>query len=121
MQSRYWSHVREPLHAGSSGGGMSGREESVRACVTGVRPLSDTWKVADLARRTCETVLRPHFGEAALEEAALGIGADERERLFVGLRGFAAAIEPAEQVGARGVPQVVVGELRVERLDEREP
>src|SRR3569623_1098413 len=45
-------HEREPLHAGSSGGGLSGREESVRASVTGVRPLSDTWKVADLAKRT---------------------------------------------------------------------
>ena len=51
------------------------------------------------------------FGEAALEEAALGIGADERERCAVCSGGFGFAAEAAEQVGARGVEQVVAGEL----------
>ena len=50
----------------------------------------------------------------------LGLAADEAERLAVGGGGLGAAIEAAEEVGAGGVPEVVVGEVGAERVDEGE-
>jgi hypothetical protein len=41
------------------------------------------------------------------------------ERIPVGKNCFVGAAEAAQQVGARGVPQVVVGQL--ERIEQREP
>src|SRR5262245_63377525 len=44
---------------------------------------------------------RLDFAEPALEESALGLVADQRQRPGVALRGLFAIAEPAQQVGAR--------------------
>jgi hypothetical protein len=54
-----------------------------------------------------------------LQEAALGLGVRELERAFVLRARFVAAAEAAEQVGARGVEVLVVGE--VEPVDQGKP
>src|SRR5688572_11935093 len=58
--------------------------------------------------------------QPALQEPPLRLAADERERGAIGRRGLVTAIEPAQQIRARGVPQVVVGELALELVDERQ-
>jgi len=60
----------------------------------------------------------PQLGAAPLEEAPLGVGADQLERAVVSGTGVVGAIEPAQQVGAHRVQVVVAVELQP--LDECE-
>src|SRR5207249_2123956 len=59
-----------------------------------------------------------HLAQAAFEEAALGVVAPERDRATVARRRLGRAAGAAEEIGARGGQQPIVGQLaaRLERV-----
>jgi len=56
------------------------------------------------------------LGETAAEEPSLGLGAGKFRRTLIGGASFVAASEPAQQVGARRMPVLVIAQ--VEPLDD---
>ena len=66
--------------------------------------------------------VRLHFAQPAFEKATLGVVGRERNGSGVGSRRICRASEPAQQIRARGVKQVIPVEIALggERVDERE-
>src|SRR2546422_23537 len=62
------------------------------------------------------------LAQPPLEKSALGVIGDQRERSRVALRRFRRGSETAQQIGARGMQQVVAVEVAGggQRFDERE-